>query len=95
MQRAHAGLISLLGGNTEVEQDLHRGEITFICRVHEGALFIALQLSLGFGMGRRDGFCLCLVAAMARAEAFFADEWGRLNEMLSELGRPQIVSDLP
>ncbi|MCH7564746.1 MAG: glycosyl hydrolase [Gemmatimonadetes bacterium] len=36
-----------------------------------------------------------LQAAMARAEAFFADELDRLNEMLSELGRPQIVSDLP
>ncbi len=36
-----------------------------------------------------------LEAAMARAEAFCADELDRLNEMLSELGRPQIVSDLP
>ena len=36
-----------------------------------------------------------LQAATARAEAFFAEELDRLNEMLSERGRPRIVSDLP
>ena len=36
-----------------------------------------------------------LETARVRVEAFFAEELQRLNEMLRERGRPQIVSDLP